>query len=395
MNAGTTIGAGGPAARTVRLGTRGSALAVAQSTQVARALAAASRRIGADLEVELVQIRTRGDVDATPLTRLGGVGVFAAALREALLAGACDLAVHSCKDLPTAAVPGLRMAAVPAREDPRDALCTADGRTLADLPRGARVGTGSPRRGAQLLAVRPDLEVVPVRGNVPTRLSRVVGAVVGADGPLGAVREPDLDAVVLALAGLRRLGLEGYATQPLALPQTVIAGAGVVDPADPAPVMVPAPAQGALALETRDEAGAGADPSGVAAGVEPLVGGAGRDPGLAAALAAALAELDDPVTYAAVTAERALMRRLEAGCAAPVGAVAVPAPRADGSSGLRLDAVVAAADGTRLLRESAVGDQAEPAGLGEAVAEALLSAGAAQLVDLHAELPDRGRREAP
>ncbi|WP_147680754.1 hydroxymethylbilane synthase [Actinomyces ruminicola] len=380
MSTGQVIGAGSPSARTVRLGTRGSALAVAQSTQVAQALAAASRRIGADLEVELVQIRTRGDVDATPLTRLGGVGVFAAALREALAAGACDLAVHSCKDLPTAAVPGLRLAAVPAREDPRDALCSAggaDGATLADLPRGARVGTGSPRRGAQLLAARPDLELVPVRGNVPTRLARVLGAVVGADGPLGAVREPDLDAVVLALAGLRRLGLDGYATQVLALP-----GAGAArEPMQhaPAPVMVPAPAQGALALETRDEAGAGAYP----------------DPGLAAALAATLAELDDPATHAAVSAERALMRRLEAGCAAPVGAVAVPTMLSDGSAGLRLDAVVAAPDGTRLARESAVGNQAEPAGLGVEVAEALLSAGAAQLVDLHASLPDRGRREAP
>lgn len=218
MSTGRVIGSGPASAHTVRLGTRGSALAVAQSTQVARAIAAASRRIGADLEVELVEIRTRGDVDATPLTRLGGVGVFAAALREALLEGACDLAVHSCKDLPTAPVPGLRIAAMPAREDSRDALCAAGGATLADLPRGARVGTGSPRRAAQLLAVRPDLEVVPVRGNVPTRLSRVVGSVVGADGPLGAVREPDLDAVVLALAGLRRLGLDAYATQVLALP---------------------------------------------------------------------------------------------------------------------------------------------------------------------------------
>lgn len=365
-------------ARTVRLGTRGSALAVAQSTQVARELAAASRRIGADLEVELVQIRTRGDVDATPLTRLGGVGVFAAALREALLEGACDLTVHSCKDLPTAPVPGLRIAAVPAREDPRDALCAVGGATLAELPRGARVGTGSPRRGAQLLAARPDLEVVPVRGNVPTRLSRVVGSVVGADGPLGAVREPDLDAVVLALAGLRRLGLDGYATQVLALPAADASEAALKAAV---PIMVPAPAQGALALEIR----AGADTA--AAGTS--------DPGLAAALAATLAELDDPATHAAVTAERALMRTLEAGCAAPVGAVAVPATLADGSGGLRLDAVVASLDGGRLLRESATGARADAAALGEAVAGALLEAGAAELVDLHATLPDRGRREAP
>ncbi|WP_338063847.1 hydroxymethylbilane synthase [Actinomyces ruminis] len=249
--------------------------------------------------------------------------MFAAALREALLDGACDLAVHSCKDLPTAPVAGLRIAAVPAREDPRDALCTAGGAMLADLPRGARVGTGSPRRGAQLLAMRPDLQIVPVRGNVPTRLSRVVGAVVGADGPLGAVREPDLDAVVLALAGLRRLGLDGYATQVLALPGT---GASESAPNAAVPIMVPAPAQGALALETRDN-----DPDGE--GHAPA-----GDPGLSAALAATLAELDNPTTRAAVTAERALIRALEAGCAAPVGAVAAPATLADGSEGLRLDA---------------------------------------------------------
>ncbi|WP_233187988.1 hydroxymethylbilane synthase [Actinomyces qiguomingii] len=398
MSTTTMIGAGSPSARTVRLGTRGSALAIAQSTQVARAIVAASRRIGADLQVELVQIRTRGDVDATPLTRLGGIGVFAAALRKALLEGSCDLAVHSCKDLPTVPVAGLRIAAFPAREDPRDALCAAGGVGLAALPRRARVGTGSPRRAAQLLAARPDLEIVGVRGNVPTRLSRVVGAVVGADGPLGAVREPDLDAVVLALAGLRRLGLDGYATQVLALPGE--GGAGTSPEPGPrasAPVMVPAPAQGALALETRADAGAGADPDpgGVAPGVEPLVGGPARDPGLAAALAAALVELDDAPTRAAVTAERALMRALEAGCAAPVGAVAVPATLADGSAGLRLDGAVAAVDGSRMLRESAIGARADAAALGKAVATALLDAGAADLVDLRAAPPGRGRREAP
>ncbi|MBE6482038.1 MAG: hydroxymethylbilane synthase [Actinomyces ruminicola] len=388
MSTGKVIGSGPSSAHTVRLGTRGSALAVAQSTQVARAIAAASRRIGADLEVELVEIRTRGDVDATPLTRLGGVGVFAAALREALLEGACDLAVHSCKDLPTAPVPGLRIAAMPTREDPRDALCAAGGATLANLPRGARVGTGSPRRAAQLAAVRPDLEVVPVRGNVPTRLSRVVGSVVGADGPLGAVREPDLDAVVLALAGLRRLGLDAYASQVLALPG-----------AEAEPVMVPAPAQGALALETRDDTGAGAAagacPAGAAPKDSPGAQAVASDPGLSAALTATLAEVDDPATRAAVTAERALMRALEAGCAAPVGAVAAPTALADGRAGLRLDAVVAAADGARLLRESATGARTDAAGLGAAVAAALLAAGAAELADLHASLPGRGHREAP
>ncbi|NDR52999.1 hydroxymethylbilane synthase [Actinomyces sp. 565] len=407
MSSGTIIGAGAPSARTVRLGTRGSALAVAQSSQVARAIVAASRQIGTDLQVELIPIRTRGDVDSTPLTRLGGVGVFAAALREALLDGSCDLAVHSCKDLPTTPVPGLHIAAIPPREDPRDALCTAGGVGLADLPPGARVGTGSPRRAAQLLAVRPDLQVVPVRGNVPTRLSRVVGSVVGADGPLGAVREPDLDAVVLALAGLRRLGLDNYATQPLALPQDgPRAGTPGRDQsaqdASPAaaartPVMVPAPAQGALALETRSTAGTEQDrPVGrPGADTSPRAGVAPRDPGLAAALAATVSALDDPLTHAAVTAERALMRHLEAGCAAPVGAVAVPTTLPEGHTGLRLDAVVATADGRSVLRESVTGTRADASALGEAVAQALLEAGAADLVDLHAALPGRGRREAP
>lgn len=433
MSTNTSTGAGaGAGIPTVRLGTRASALALAQSRMVARDLRAAAARAGAGLRIELVTVRTRGDVDPTALARLGGAGVFAAALRTALLDGECDLAVHSFKDLPTADAPGLVVAAVPAREDPRDALCLrppgragsggrADrgpgaGRAGADhstgaadptgsaeapgpagltgldgpagltglgglggstdltgpggltgLRPGARVGTGSPRRAAQLLSIRPDLEIVEIRGNVPTRLARVVGSVVSPDGPMGAVREPDLDVVVLALAGLRRLGLEAYASRILA---AAPAGPARSAGADPEPVMVPAPAQGALAVETREDV-------------------ATRLPGLAVALAA----LDDPSTRAAVTAERSLMAHLGAGCAAPVGALARPDDGGgsggdDGGDGsaarLRLDALVASPDGARRLVVREAGPAREAEALGARAARSLLEAGAAGIADLRA-----------
>ena len=281
--------------RRLRLGTRGSRLALTQSGQVAEALMAAGGGGAAaaagkasegsgGLGIDLVTVRTDGDGDRTPLRQLGGVGVFAARLRHALLDGEVDLVVHSFKDLPTQPVEGLEVICVPPREDPRDALCARDSLTLADLPEGARVGTGSPRRAAQLLAAHPDLEVVDLRGNVPTRLARVRGleAVgVGTDEPVAPSRADaagDLDAVVLALSGLRRLGLEHCASEVLDLE-----------------TMLPAPAQGALAVEART----------------------GED---SAELARAVAALDDEPTRLAVTAERALMARLGAGCAAPVGA---------------------------------------------------------------------------
>ena len=289
----TTTGTG--SWRRLRLGTRGSRLALTQSGQVAEALMAAGGGGAAaaagkasegsgGLGIDLVTVRTDGDGDRTPLRQLGGVGVFAARLRHALLDGEVDLVVHSFKDLPTQPVEGLEVICVPAREDPRDALCARDGLTLADLPEGAHVGTGSPRRAAQLLAARPDLEVVDLRGNVPTRLARVRGleAVgVGTDEPVAPSRADaagDLDAVVLALSGLRRLGLEHCASEVLDLE-----------------TMLPAPAQGALAVEAR----------------------AGED---SVELARAVAALDDEPTRLAVTAERALMAWLGAGCAAPVGA---------------------------------------------------------------------------
>ena len=312
----------GTDSRRIRLGTRGSRLALTQSGQVAEALMAAgapgegsgARRDG--LDIELVTVRTDGDGDRTPLRSLGGVGVFAARLRHALLDGEVDLVVHSFKDLPTQPVEGLEVICVPPREDPRDALCARDGLTLATLPDGARVGTGSPRRAAQLLAARPDLEVVDLRGNVPTRLARVRGleAVgVGADEPVAPSRADaagDLDAVVLALSGLRRLGLEHCASEVLDLE-----------------MMLPAPAQGALAVETRAGALEAREGGGISKSAETA--GDSENPqrseneeaaASSTALARAVAALDDEPTRLAVTAERSLMARLGAGCAAPVGA---------------------------------------------------------------------------
>ena len=360
----------------IRLGTRGSRLALTQSGQVAEALMAAgapsegSGTLRGGLDIDLVTVRTDGDGDRTPLRQLGGVGVFAARLRHALLDGEVDLVVHSFKDLPTQPVEGLEVICVPPREDPHDALCARDGLTLAALPERARVGTGSPRRAAQLLATRPDLEVVDLRGNVPTRLARVRGleAVgVGTDEPVAPSRADatgDLDAVVLALSGLRRLGLEHCASEVLDLE-----------------TMLPAPAQGALAVEAR----------------------AGE---CSTALARAVAVLDDEPTRLAVTAERALMARLGAGCAAPVGAWAHLSggrePRV-----LALRAVVTSLDGgqevgcelSTELPEVAgspdtSGDTAAEAvraaeALGGRAAEVLLEDGAAEIVDLHANKPRR------
>ena len=372
----------GTDSRRLRLGTRGSRLALTQSGQVAEALMAAGGGGAAaaagkasegsgGLGIDLVTVRTDGDGDRTPLRQLGGVGVFAARLRHALLDGEVDLVVHSFKDLPTQPVEGLEVICVPSRGSSRDALCARDGLTLADLPEGARVGTGSPRRAAQLLAARPDLEVVDLRGNVPTRLARVRGleAVgVGTDEPVAPSRADaagDLDAVVLALSGLRRLGLEHCASEVLDLE-----------------VMLPAPAQGALAVEAR----------------------AGED---SAELARAVAALDDEPTRLAVMAERALMARLGAGCAAPVGAWAHLRGGSREPRVLVLRAVVTSLDGGQEVGcelsaelpeaaegSEAAGDAAEAVRVAEALgaraAEVLLEDGADQIVDLHANKPRRG-----
>lgn len=316
----------------LRLGTRGSALATTQSGLVARRLEELLGR-----PVELVRIRTEGDVKTGSLASLGGTGVFVTALREALLDGRCDVAVHSLKDLPTAQPAELTIV-TPEREDPRDALCARDGLTLDTLPRGARVGTGSPRRAAQVQAARPDVELVDIRGNVETRLARALGP------------DADLDAVVLALAGLARLGRTEVVSQAL----------------DPV-VVAPAPGQGALAVEART---------------------ADLPPGTA--LADAFAALDHRPTRLAVLAERAVLARLEAGCAAPVGAHA----RVEAGE-LQLTAVVARVDGTEQLTHSAAaalsahdapldhaGQDDAATALGVRVAEALLADGAARLAPL-------------
>ena len=305
---------------TLRLGTRRSALATTQSTLVARAL----RERGHD--VELVTIVTEGDVSRSPLTTLGGTGVFAAALREALVRGEIDLAVHSLKDLPTAAHPDLVIAAIPQREDPRDAVVGRDGATLADLGPGARVGTGSPRRVAQLNALGWGLVTQDIRGNVDTRL--------------GFVADGSLDAVVLANAGLRRLGRADRVTE-------------VLDPIR----MLPAPGQGALAVECRTDR---------------------------ADVRALLAELDDPDTRACVEAERALLAVLEAGCSAPVGALGeiVEGESSDGTSHLELSlrGFVGSVDGRDELRRSVIGDPADPHALARRLATILLEDGAAELM---------------
>ncbi len=271
----------------LRVGTRGSALAMAQARQVADSLGRAS-----GLDVELVTVTTSGDTATGSLSRLGGTGVFTGALREALLREEIDVAVHSLKDLPTAPHADIALAAVPRRADARDALCARDARTLDALPEGARVGTGSPRRIAQLLAVRPDLDVVDIRGNIDTRLGRVLDdpdrtddATPPREAPARGREERRLDAVVLAAAGLDRLDRADAASQRFELSDWPTA-----------------PGQGALAIEARRQRDASP---------------AGR------ALAEALAALDHATTRAEVAAERAVLAGLEAGCAAPLGATAL------------------------------------------------------------------------
>jgi hydroxymethylbilane synthase len=306
------------------------------------------------IEIELIEVTTHGDVTKASLSSLGGTGVFVSALRDALLAGEIDFAVHSLKDLPTAPAEGLVLAAIPTREDPRDVLIARDGLTLSELPIGSTVGTGSPRRAAQLRALGFGLEVVDVRGNVDTRLKLV------SDGVL--------DAVVLARSGLLRLGRAGEATE-------------LFDPL----LMLPAPGQGALAVEARiDDV--------------PLV--------------AALAQLDDAATRASVLAERALLARLEAGCAAPVGALAEVVEGEDGAE-LSLRAVVGSIDGLISIRRSATlrlpglaltelldsaplaaADADAALHLGRSLAEQMLEDGAAELIPepnaMPASLPTSG-----
>jgi len=301
--------------RVLRVGTRGSALARAQAGTVAGALA---ERIG--VPAELVEIRTHGDVDQAPLAVIGGTGVFVTAVRSALLAGEVDIAVHSYKDLPTGPAAGVALGAVPAREDPADVLCARDRLTLDRLPVGAVIGTGSPRRAAFLRARRPDLNIRPIRGNVDTRLSMV--------------GRGEVDAVVLAAAGLARIGRADAGTDRF-----------------PDEVMLPAPAQGALAVECRL---------------------ADRQQ---AWFASALARLNHPASRAEAVAERNVLSTLEAGCSAPIGARA----RVVGGR-LQLRAVVVSPDGRRSCRGSIEGAEDDAAKLGRRLAGRLLDDGAAELL---------------
>jgi hydroxymethylbilane synthase len=301
----------------LRVGTRASLLARTQSGHVAAALAAALGR-----EVVLVEVTTHGDVSTAPLATFGGVGVFVSALRDALLRGEVDVAVHSLKDLPTATHDEIALAAVPPREDPRDAVVARDGLTLGELPAGARVGTGSPRRAAQLHALGLGFVVEGIRGNVDTRIRKVT--------------EGELDAVVLARAGIARLGRLDEVTE-------------VLDPLQ----MLPAPGQGALAVECR-----------------------ATDTDLVDAVRAAI---DDPHTRAAVTAERTVLADLEAGCSAPVGALAEVAEGDDGDE-LWIRAVALSPDGGLAVRRSATGTPGDATEVGHRLAKEMLTDGAGSLV---------------
>jgi len=317
----------------LRLGTRASELARTQSRLVADALTERTGR-----QVELVPVRTTGDVDSAPLASLGGTGVFVSALRDALLAGEVDLAVHSLKDLPTAPADGIALAAIPPREDPRDVVVARDGLTLGELLPGSRVGTGSPRRVAQLEALGLGIDLVGVRGNVDTRI--------------GKVRSGELDAVVLARAGLARLGRLDDVTE-------------ILDPIQ----VLPAPGQGALAVECRS-----------------------ADTDLVATLADAL---DDPHTRAAVECERIVLAELEAGCAAPVGALAEVAEGEHGEE-LWIRAVAMSLDGALAVRRSASGPADDPIGLGRKLAAEMVADGAHDLItpeEASASAPQVARRQ--
>lgn len=323
----------------MKIGTRRSALATTQSGHVADAL---RERFG--VATELVEISTDGDrsqASGTPLSGPGSsVGVFVSALRDALLTGEVDVAVHSLKDLPTYPAEGITLAAIPQREDPRDVVVARDGLTLGELPQGSRVGTGSPRRVAQIEALGLGVDLVGVRGNVDTRIAKVTSG--------------EYDAVVLARAGLARLGRVDEATE-------------VLDPLQ----VLPAPGQGALAVECRSD------------DTETL---------------ALLAGLDDPATRAAVTAERTALATLEGGCSAPIGALADIAEGDDGPE-LWLRAVALSTDGALAVRRSASTPLGEDpttwsdaaATLGAALANEMIEDGAAELT---VPLPDPSARSA-
>jgi hydroxymethylbilane synthase len=312
----------------LRLGSRRSPMAIAQSGGVARLITERTGR-----PAEIVGITSVGDVSPAQLTQIGGTGVFVSSLREALLRGEVDFVVHSLKDLPTAGPAGITLAAIPVRDDPRDALVGRDGAKLADLHPGAKIGTGSPRRAAQLSLLRADVTCVPIRGNANTRLVKV--------------RDGEVDALVLAYAGLARIGCTHLVTE-------------IFEPE----YMLPAPGQGALAVECRSDD---------------------------AALIELLATVDDDATRAAVSAERSLLAALEAGCSAPVGAFASDV----GNGRLRLDGVVlgageldvSASSEMIVLREHGEAEAADSVRLAFDLAARMLSRGAARLMGAPGSVP--------
>ena len=302
----------------LRLGTRGSPLALAQAGLIARQLRERCGRTAV-----LVTVTTPGDQSTAPIERLGTTGVFTTTLRETLLRGAVDLVVHSGKDLPTAPVPGLQLAAFPVREDPRDALVWPGGTSLEALPPGARIGTGSPRRAALLRATGRQPQIVPMRGNVGTRLRKLASG--------------EVDALVLAMAGLSRLGLLDAAVTPL----------------DPS-LLMPAPVQGVLAVECR-------------AG-DPVT-------------AAQLRTLDHAPTRAAAITERGFLAALGAGCSAPVAALAEVTAPTGAEPAVLLSGLVAAPDGSSVIRAQLTGTIGDGEALGRRLAQVLFERGGAALLD--------------
>ena len=321
--------------RPLRVGTRGSPLALAQARQVTGQLRERCGRAAV-----LIAMATPGDDSAAPIEQLGTTGVFTTTLRAALLRGEVNLVVHSGKDLPAAPVAGLQVAAFPAREDPRDALIWPRGTSLGTLPRGARIGTGSPRRAALLRATGRQPQIVPMRGNVGTRLRKL------ADG--------EADALVLAMAGLSRLGLSGAIATPL----------------DPS-VLMPAPAQGVLAVECR---------------ADDLV------------TAAQLRTLDHASTRAAAITERGFLAGLGAGCSTPAGALAEVTTAAGAEPAVRLSGVIAAPDGSAVIRAQVTGTAGEQ--LGRRLAHLMLARGGAALLgrtwhDVTDPLISAARKDGP
>jgi hydroxymethylbilane synthase len=302
--------------KTIRIGTRGSQLALWQAKWVQKAIL----KQWPDVQAELVMIKTTGDkILDVPLAKVGGKGLFVKEIEEALLDGRIDIAVHSMKDMPARLPHGLSIGAVPARENPLDALVTESYPSLQDLPKGARVGTSSLRRSAQLLHQRPDLSIEPLRGNLDTRLKKLSST--------------DLDAIVLAAAGLRRLGLADRIT-------------ATIEP----DIMLPAVGQGALCIENRT-----------------------HDDTISTIVSA----LDDAATHTNVVAERAFLHRLEGGCQVPIAAHAT----IDDNDQMTITGLVAELDGSRIIKEKIEGPCDQSTSLGLKLAEALLARGAMAVLE--------------